>query len=154
MDEAETEFLLTQRFKSTVWLRYINDIFFVWIHGEENLYGFMKDFNNFKSNLKFTFECDRNSINFLNLNVKLNNGELTTSIYIKPNDGHQYLHFTSSHRDHIKRSIVYSQTLRASLLCSFKENFIDHSEKMKNWFSKRDYLDKIIENEMKKLNFW
>ena len=31
----------------------------------------MKDFNNFKSNLTFTFECDRNSINLLDLNVKI-----------------------------------------------------------------------------------
>ena len=113
----------------------------------------MKELNNFKSNLKFTCECDNNSINFLDLNVKLNNGELTTSVYIKPTDRHQYFHYKSSHPDHIKRSIVYSQTLRASRLCSFKEDFVDHSEKMKTWFSKRGYPDKIIENEMKKVNF-
>ena len=96
----------------------------------------MKDFNNFKFNLKLTFECDRNSINFFDLNVKLNKGELTTSVYIEPTDPHQYLHYKSSHPDHIKRSTVYSQTLRASRLCSFKEDFVDHSEKMKTWFLK------------------
>ena len=42
--------------------------------------------------------------------------------------------------------------IRASHLCSFKEGFVDHSEKMKTWFSKRGYPDKIFENEMKKLN--
>ena len=57
----------------------------------------MKDFNNFKSNLKFTFECDRNPINFFN--VKLNNGELTTSVFIKPTDCHQYLHYSSPDTD-------------------------------------------------------
>ena len=36
---------------------------------------------------------------------------------------------------------------------SFKEDLTDHSEKMKTWFSKRGYPDKIIENEMKKVNF-
>ena len=80
----------------------------------------MKELDNFKSNLRFTFECDRNSINFLDLIVKLNNGELTTSVYIKPTDCHQYLHYGSSHPDHIKRSIIYSQTLRERHLCSFK----------------------------------
>ena len=153
MEEVETEFLKTQRLKPLTWLRFIDDIFFIWTHGEENLKNFMEDFNNFKPNLKFTFECDRNSINFLDLNVKLNNRELTKSVYIKPTDRHQYLHYKSSHPDHIKRSIVYSQTLRASRLCSFKEDFVDHSEKMKTWFSKRGYPDKIIENEMKKVNF-
>ena len=103
-------------------LRFINDIFFIWTNGEENLKNFMKDFNNFKSKLKFTFECDRNSINFLDFNMKLNNGELTTIVYIKPTDRNQYLHCRSSHPDHIKRSIVYSQTLQASRLCLFKED--------------------------------
>ena len=37
MDEVETEFLQTQRFKPLVWLRYTDDIFFIWTHGEENL---------------------------------------------------------------------------------------------------------------------
>ena len=63
-------------------------MFFIWIHGEENLNSFMKDFNSLKANLNFTFEYDRNSINFLDLNVKLNNGELTTIVYIKPTDCH------------------------------------------------------------------
>ena len=85
--------------------------------------------NTFKSNLKFSFECDRNSTNFLDPNVKLNNGGLTTSIYKKPTDRHQYLHNGSSHPAHIKRSTVYSKTLRASPLYSFKEDFADHSQK-------------------------
>ena len=88
VDDAEIAFLQTQRFKPIVWLIYNDDIFFIWIHGEENLNSFMKDFNSFKSNLNFTFEYDRNSINFLDLNVKLNNGELTTIVYIKPTDCH------------------------------------------------------------------
>ena len=86
LDEVETEFLETQRFKPLVWLRFIDDMFFIWKHGKENLQNFMKELYSFKSNLKFTFECDRNSMNFFDLNVKLNNGELTTSVYIKPTD--------------------------------------------------------------------
>ena len=113
----------------------------------------MKDFNNFKYNLKFTFECGRNSINFLDLNVKFNKGELTKSVYIKPADHYQYLHYRSSQLDHIKWAIVYSQTLQASRLSSFIEDFVDHSENMKTWFSKRGYPDKIVENDMKKVNF-
>ena len=129
MDEVETEFSQSQRFKGQVWLKYI-DIFFIWTHYEENLYLFRKDLNNFTSTLKFIFEGDRNTINFLDLNVKLNNDELTTSVSIKPTYRHQYLYYMSSHPEHIEQSIVYSQTLRASRLCSFKEDFVDHSEKI------------------------
>ena len=40
-----------------------------------------------------------------------------------------------------------------SRLCSFKQDFVDYSEKMKTWFSKQGYPDKIVEIEMKKVNF-
>ena len=75
--------------------------------------------------------------------MKLNNCELI-SVYIKSTDRHQYLDYESSHPDYIKQSIVCSQTLRASRLCSFKQDFGDHSEMMKT--SKRGCPDKIIEN--------
>ena len=60
MDKVETGFLQTQTFKPLAWLRYIDAMFFIWIHGQGNLMSFMKDFNNFKSYLIFTFECYRN----------------------------------------------------------------------------------------------
>ena len=124
-------------------------IYFLYGHMVKKIWNIL--WNTFTSNLKFTFECDRNSINFLDLTV-INNGELTTSVYIKLTHRHQYLQ-RSSHPDHVKRSIVYSQSLQASRLCSCKENFVKYSEKMKNWFSKRGYPDKIIKNELKKVNF-
>ena len=120
MDEVETEFSQSQRFKAQVWLKYI-DIFFIWTHYEENLYLFRKDLNNFTSNLKFIFEGDRNSINFLDRNVMLNNDELTTSVYIKPTYRYQYLYYRSSHPENIDRSIVYSKTLRASRYVHLKK---------------------------------
>ena len=40
MEEVETGFLQTQRLKPLVWLRFIDDIFFTWTHGEENLKNF------------------------------------------------------------------------------------------------------------------
>ena len=76
MDEVKTTFLQTQSLKSLVWLRYTDNIFFIWNHGEEGLQRLLKDFNNFKSNHKYTLECDRYSIDFLDLNVKLNDSDL------------------------------------------------------------------------------
>ena len=42
MDRLENNFLETQTLKPLVWLRYIDDIFFVWTHGEEELKEFME----------------------------------------------------------------------------------------------------------------
>ena len=45
MDKVKTEFLRKQEIKPLVWLRYIDDIFFVWLEGEDKLLQFMKKLN-------------------------------------------------------------------------------------------------------------
>ena len=80
-------------------------------------------------------------------------GKLSTDSCIKPTDCHQYLHYCSGHPEHTKRSIVYSQLLRVSWICSRENDFNRHKSNMKIWFQKRRYLENIIENEMKKVKF-
>ena len=56
------DFLETQELQPSLWLRYINDIFFIWTHGEEELKTFMGKFNNFTPNLSFIYESSKNGI--------------------------------------------------------------------------------------------
>ena len=118
IDEMETSFLKIQQLQPFIWLRYIDDIFFIWTHGEEQLNLFLKDYSEFHPNLKFTYETSQNSVDFLDLNVSLKDGAIFTDLHIKATDGYQFLHYKSSHLSHIKNSIHYSQTLRISRLCS------------------------------------
>ena len=108
MDEVEQNFLETQSKKPLIWLRYIDDIFFIWTHGEQELERFLKDLNNFTPNLSFTHEASKNCIPFLDLKVKLIDGKLETDLFMKPTDRHQYLYYLSSHPEHTKCSVVYS----------------------------------------------
>ena len=39
---------------------------------------------------------------------------------------YQFLHYTSSHSDHTKRSIVFSQVLRVTRICSKKSDLLKH----------------------------
>ena len=153
MDKIEKDFLQTQKYQPLVWLRYIDDIFFIWNHGEENLKVFMNHFNNFHPNIKFTYDSSKESVIFLDLRVKSDNNHLMTTLYVKPTDKHQYLHYSSAHPDHTKRSIVFSQTLRISRLCSREEDFNDLRNQMKPWFLRREYPEKVIDAEMNKVKF-
>ena len=56
MDKTDTDFPKTQELQPFVWLRYIDDIFFIWTHGEAELKKFMEGLNNFLPNLQFTYE--------------------------------------------------------------------------------------------------
>ena len=117
-----------------LWFRYIDDIFFVWNHSEDELNKFFENLNNFKSNLKFTYEISKDNINLLVLNVSIKESHLVTYLYFKEMDRHQYLHYHSSHLEHIKKSIVYSQALRFKRNCTFEKDFYRHLVNIKSGF--------------------
>ena len=79
MDQIETKFLRTQSHQPMIWFKYIDDIFFVWTHGEEKLEEFMADFNAFNPNIQFTYESSKKSIAFLDLDVALYNRRLESN---------------------------------------------------------------------------
>ena len=83
MDEVEQKFLETQSKNLLIWLRYIDDIFFIWTHGEKELERLLKDLNNFTTNLSFTHEASKNCIPVLDLKVKLIDAKLETDLYTK-----------------------------------------------------------------------
>ena len=114
----------------------------------------MADFNAFNPNIQFMYESSKKSISSLDLDVAQYKGRLESTVHLKPTDRHQYLHYSSSHLEHTKRSIVFSQTLRVSRICSPEKDFQDHCLQMRSWFLKRKYPEKLIDNEMKKVRFF
>ena len=104
--------------------------------------------------LKFTYESSKTSIPFLDLKVSLSNGDLSIDLHIKSTDRHQFLHYTLSHPDHTKHTIIYSQALRINRICSNKSDFLKHLGSIKSWFKVRGCPNKLIEEEMEKVNFF
>ena len=100
MDKFETElirdFEQKHGVKPFLWYRYINDIFFIWTAGEDSLktfINFAQDYSkntNMESNIKFEVNST-SSVNFLDVTVRNNNGNLVTTLYTKPTDAHLYL---------------------------------------------------------------
>ena len=61
--------------KTVIWWRYI---FFIWEHGEEWLRYFIDQVTLFHPTIKFTAEYSKKEVNFLQLNIKLIDGEFKT----------------------------------------------------------------------------
>ena len=61
----------TQQLQPFIWLRYIDDIFFIQTQGKEQCNLFLKDLNKFHPNMKFMYESSQNSVDFLDLDVSL-----------------------------------------------------------------------------------
>ena len=82
--------------------------------------------------------------------MKIKEGRIITGPYCKPTDGHQYLYYESYHADHMKRSIIVSQTLRLKRICSEKNNLNVHVEDLKAWICYRGYPDQLIKEQVKR----
>ena len=86
--------------KPLVWWRYIDDIFMMWEHGEEELQKILEALNCYHPTIKFTAEYSRPKINFLDVNVMKKGNQLVADLYVKTPDTHQFLHANSYHVSH------------------------------------------------------
>ena len=79
-------------------MRFIDDVFFIWTHGEERLKSFINHLNSSHDTIKFTSEHSRGSISFLDVQVSVGEGEvLSTDLFCKATNAHQHLHKKSCH---------------------------------------------------------
>ena len=90
----------------------------LWQHGKKELENFLEFLNCYHPTIKFTADYSREEIHFLDFSVRKTNKQPVTDLYIKPTDTHQYLHASSCHVYHSKKSIPYSQALRLNRICS------------------------------------
>ena len=87
----------------------------------QNFKPFLGSLNEVHTDIKFTYESSKESTAFLDLKVSLNNSKIFIDFYVKSTDRHQCLHYLSVHPNHTKQSVVFSQTLRISRVCSYEE---------------------------------
>ena len=104
----ETDALSRAPHQPHTWWRYIDDIFMIWTHSVDDLHAFTSYLNGIHPTIKFTSNYSFTSIPFLDVNVFLNNGNITTDLYTKATDKHQYLLHSSCHPTHTKRAVVIS----------------------------------------------
>ena len=69
MDALEQQFLQSSPLKPLICWRYIDDIFFIWQHGEDKLKEFLRLLNSSHPTTKFTYEYSSNKITFLDVVV-------------------------------------------------------------------------------------
>ena len=122
MGDLEEKLLAQFPPKPYQWWRYIDDIFMVLTHGEDKFEDFINHINSLHSTIKFTHEFSKSHISFLDVTVSLdNNNKMSTDLFVKSTDTHQYLLHTSCHLSHIKKSIPFSLALRILRICSTRE---------------------------------
>lgn len=148
MGLLEKSFLAKQELQPFTWIRFIDDIFLIWQHGIESLLFFLNDLNLF-SPLNFNWKISQEFITFLDVDIYLKDNSLKTKIHVKETNKMQYLHYTSCHPMHIKKSIPKGLSIRAQNLCSDQVDFNNYINKLTCALSNRGYPSKLINNQIK-----
>ena len=112
----------------------------IWTHSVDDLHAFNSYLNSIHPTIKFTFNYSFTSITFLDVNVFVDDGNITTDLYTKATDKHQYLLHASCHPQHTKRAIPLIQlSFTSSYLfgCSSDEtSFKQRSNELKSYLNK------------------
>ena len=82
-----------------------------WIHSDKELDEFFEHANSIHPSIKFTHEVSKTKISFLDTTTTVKEGNMTTDLYSKPTDKHQYLSPSSCHPKHCSKSIPFSQAI-------------------------------------------
>ena len=144
MAELEEEILSEIELKPYPWWRFIDDIFFLWEHGEKKLKKFMEHLNEKHPTIKFTAEQSQTLINLLDVKVSLIVGTITTDLYVKATDNHQYLHSSLCHPYHWKKGIPYSQAICLNRICSDLISFDRTCNDLEKWLIERGYSEREV----------
>lgn len=118
--------------------RLIDDLFGLWK-------GSKRDFNRFKKTvnifgiLKWEFTDLTKKLDYLDLNLTIKNGKITTKKFEKKHNLYLYIPFTSWHSANCKKSLIYSLCFRYFHLNDSDEDYITQVYKLYERLLKRGY---------------
>ena len=130
------------------WLRYLDDIFCIWTDDLEKLKEFVSYLDSCLPTIRFTMDYSDTTINFLDVSVTKNSTKLSTDLFTKDTDSHQYLHATSCHPYSCKKSIPYGQAIRIKRICSDPEQLKLRLEDLSNLLVDRGYKQEIVSQQI------
>ena len=75
-------------------------------------------------------------------------GVLSTDLFFKPTDTHQYLHKKSCHSWHTKKAIPYGQALRFHRICSEDRQFQERVGELAGWLKDRGNEESLVNEQI------
>lgn len=148
----EVEKLHGEEFSSYIednFWRFLDDCFIIWPPGKD-IHDFLNVLNSLHSSIKFTMEMNDTSLPFLDVLVKLYNNMITTDIFCKSTDSHNYLNFHSSHTKHIKLNIPFNLASRLVTIVSDSDILNLRLSELEVFLTAQGYPKTVISNGIQK----
>ena len=129
MGEWEKNLLSKNKMDPQAYFRYVDDVWGIWLHGEQ----FLKEFHDLAISIHPRIKVDLryayHKTEFLDTLTKIENGFITTRLYEEPTDRHLYLHRKSDHPSSVKKSIPYGLVLGPKELVRRRWNMLEKEKR-------------------------
>ena len=116
-----------------------SDLQMTLIHSDKELDNFFEHANSIHPSIKFTHEASISKMSFLDTNTTSKEGNMTTDLYSKPTDKHQYISPSSCHLKHCLKSIQFNQAIRVKRICSTVETTKQRLGDLRHHLKRRGY---------------
>ncbi|CAF1594807.1 unnamed protein product, partial [Didymodactylos carnosus] len=111
-----------QQLRSEIYGRYIDDVFMTTNSSRNGITAELEKDKTLDQNIDISYTI-HSTVEFLDVAVKNDNGQLTTSVFHKPAAEPYILPYTLDHPRHIHRNILYAALLRAARISSNVHDF-------------------------------
>jgi hypothetical protein len=124
LEDLENRAISSFATKPEVFVRYIDDIFFVWPQTECDISEFRAHLNSQDNSFELTVELEKDGkISFLDILVSRAAGCIATEVYRKPTNSDLYLQYNSCHPKSVKNGIVNTLLHRAETHSSSTDSY-------------------------------
>lgn len=136
------------------YLRYLDDIWGVWIDSKEEFQQFIETLNNHDSSIKVQYTVDENMIDYLDTTIYKGrtfnvDQKLDIKVHFKQTDTHALLFKTSFHPKHTFRGLIKSQLLRFHRICTQPQDFMEAVKILFKALRKRGYSRSFLRQGLK-----
>ncbi|CAF4210995.1 unnamed protein product [Rotaria sordida] len=129
-----------------LYFRYIDDIFIAINWPVRHLFKQIDKWNHFDENIKLS-ENIGSAVDFLDLHIESQDGQLFTTVYVKPSYEPYYLPFNSIHPLHMKKNIIFTMLLRTIRYCSTFQAYLNEREQLRIGLLLNKYPNKFINEQ-------
>ena len=154
----EYVFFRVNGFRPRLYVRFIDDIFFIWEGSKDFLTVFMQRMNDMCPYLKFTFKTSAHSIDFMDMNIHKGNGfierkKLDIKPYSKSYNPYLYTNPKTYAPKHLKYNWISAETLRLIRISSCEDYFTKAMIKFEKHLKARNYESSMISRQMARFRY-
>ena len=127
--------------------RFIDDVFGIWLFGEEALLAFFAHANKAHPSINFTYRFGT-EVDFMDSSLSIRGDSISSDLYTKPTDTHQYLVPSSDHPPHVHKHLPYGLGIRLRAIVSDDTRLEHRLSELTAFLTARGYSKPTVEEQL------